>query len=75
MDTKERDEDEVVEEEAWDEGVLAHQPKSSEVARASMRSRAPIDINLRRKERSVSVVRCRCWEWWRGESVVRHWCR
>ena len=49
MDTRERDEDEVVEEEAWDKGVLAHQPsKSSAVARASMRSRAPIDINLRR---------------------------
>lgn len=58
MDTKERDEDEVVEEEAWDEGVLAHQPKSSEVARASMRSRAPIDINLRkeRKKRKCGEV-------------------
>ena len=58
MDTRERDEDEVVEEEAWDEGVLAHQPKSSEVARASMRSRAPIDINLRkeRKKRKCSEV-------------------
>ncbi len=51
MDTKERDEDEVVEEEAWDEGVLAHQPRSSAVARASMRSRAPIDINLRRERK------------------------
>ena len=58
MDTKERDEDEVVEEEAWDEGVLAHQPKSSVVARASMRSRAPIDINLRkeRKKRKCGEV-------------------
>ncbi len=58
MDTKERDEDEVVEEEAWDEGVLAHQPKSSEVARASMRSRAPIDINLskERKKRKCMTL-------------------
>ena len=58
MDTKECDEDEVVEEEAWDEGVLAHQPKSSAVARASMRSRAPIDINLRkeRKKRKCGEV-------------------
>ena len=56
MDTKERDEDEVVEEEAWDKGVLAHQPsKSSAVARASMRSRAPIDINLRRARK-----KCKC---------------
>ena len=52
MDAKERDEDEdvLVEEETWDEGVLAHQPSnSSAVARASMRSRAPIDIDLRRE--------------------------
>jgi hypothetical protein len=53
MDTKERDEDEVVKEEAWDEGVLAHQPKSSEVARASMRSRAPIDINLKQGKKEA----------------------
>ena len=48
----ERDEDVRVEEEAWDpdEGVSAHQPSnSSAVARASIRSRAPIDINLKRR--------------------------
>jgi|LauGreSBDMM110SN_4_FD.fasta_scaffold1539944_1 hypothetical protein len=51
MDAEEREELERVQEEAWDpeEGVEAHQPsRSSAVARASMRSRAPMDMNLKK---------------------------